>query len=735
MNAKKIMGAVLVALLAAALFVGAGAAVEETGKGTIFLYQKDLGTAYDSTYTCGDSTVVIKDGVVSTTDLSKFVNGGKYTNGTAYFYVKLPNAGFTAVGETTGTEKYDAMANGVFAGDKVTFTAVPDATIGTFEYAKFIIYTPKGNPLVYASGPAFDATAGTLEVETTGFAKGTYQIQAVFSDTTGFAEITPNEALAGQLYNFEILSAKGAITASADTVISGNVISVTITGEPEAVFSLDIDGFNWYAAQPAGTAAGTESNGVVSGITLPNDGKITIYLIAGDDGKNTLTLYDSNNDKAGSVDITVQKGSITASADADYFFIGNPILLSGEMSVATPFLFYIEGTNFAFTPIDVLDVDDEYDAVKGIWSAEIDSLAIETAAGNGQMKGLVAGGYTIFVTNTPAQTKEALMDGTYATVSVNMKQPFISNVEAAPVAIQGDDEYTITGMAEAADKVRLYVFGTSFFTTQEKNTDKGEFKFKLNIEDDTTDVMYMAPGTYFYLIQHPMNDELFNVWVNETADFYYAATNPALNIAPGENAAAYDDANFIFNAFKRGTNYAAQALLNEISGQNIDDIFVQGTFEVEAQKLTINPIPAEVAKGTALTVSGYSNSGKGTEVIVNVLAGKFGATVKGDSNEAIFLTAKAVTKEDGTFEAAIDTSKLELGNYIVTVEIDQTTYDTAAVEIVAAADKPDTPVDPVDPVDPKPVDPQPTEPETPGFGALAALAGLGAVAVLLLRRE
>ena len=67
--------------------------------------------------------------------------------------------------------------------------------------------------------------------------------------------------------------------------------------------------------------------------------------------------------------------------------------------------------------------------------------------------------------------------------------------------------------------------------------------------------------------------------------------------------------------------------------------------------VTINPIPAEVAKGTALTVSGKTNSGKGVEVIVNVLAGKFGATVKGDENSATFLTAKAVTEEDGTFEA------------------------------------------------------------------------------------
>ena len=38
MNAKKIMGAVLVALLAAALFVGAGAATDPTDVGTVYAY-------------------------------------------------------------------------------------------------------------------------------------------------------------------------------------------------------------------------------------------------------------------------------------------------------------------------------------------------------------------------------------------------------------------------------------------------------------------------------------------------------------------------------------------------------------------------------------------------------------------------------------------------------------------------------------------------------------------------
>ena len=60
MNAKKIMGAVLVALLAAALFVGAGAAAI-TDKGTYFAYQDDI-TGLEGVWQNGANTVTITGG-------------------------------------------------------------------------------------------------------------------------------------------------------------------------------------------------------------------------------------------------------------------------------------------------------------------------------------------------------------------------------------------------------------------------------------------------------------------------------------------------------------------------------------------------------------------------------------------------------------------------------------------------------------------------------------------------
>ena len=762
MNAKKIMGAVLVALLAAALFVGAGAAAEEEAAGTVFLYQANANYVANDIYSFGDASVEVKDGAVLPLNIQKFVDGAKYSNGTAYIVVKLPNAGISAVGNP-GVTPYDAMANGLIANQKVKFTATPTVSGANADVVAIIIYNEAGEPTRYdASADGFNS-AGVLTLNK-GLGKGTYQIQAVLGNAGAeFVEIVEGSQLYGQKYSFTVYSTEPEITASADTVLIGNFLTVTITGKPGESYYLDAEGFtipakNQVVATGPGTAIEIQSDISEAIIKLPNSGKITVYLKAGDDtGKQTILLkaYDATNSVVGakkaSANVKIEKGAITAFADEDSFFVGNPIGLHGTTTAGSDLFFYIEGTNFKFTQIDIIPnvwaENGELEVVNGEWTAKFASTAIKST----EQKKLVAGTYTIVVSTLNATSpdaaaaiieagsvKDAVMSAVSGTAAVTLTQPFLTGIEAADVAIQ-DTDYDITGTAYSAEEVRIYIFGTNFFVAAQADVDEDDETFEYTLKKGVT--KDMAPGTYFYLIQHPMNDKNFNVWngtewtVSGTtiggqpaapADFFYAAT-----AANGQLA----DVQFIFNAYERGTNYAAQALLDEISGQNIDDIFVQGTFKVEAQKLTINPIPAEVVKGTALTVSGTTNSGEGVEVIVNVLAGTFGATVKGDENAATFLTAKAVTEEDGTFAAAIDTSKLEAGNYIVTVELNGQMYDSAAVEIVEKApvtppadDKPDTPVTP-------PADDKPTEPETPGFGALAALAGLGAVAVLLLRRE
>ena len=94
MNAKKIMGAVLVALLAAALFVGAGAAADPDTSGipTVFVYEK---TDYTGTWVSEDGKYEVTfnaNGAITGDD----VVPGIYKNGIGSnaiaIYVAYPTA-------------------------------------------------------------------------------------------------------------------------------------------------------------------------------------------------------------------------------------------------------------------------------------------------------------------------------------------------------------------------------------------------------------------------------------------------------------------------------------------------------------------------------------------------------------------------------------------------------------------------------------------------------------------
>ena len=734
MNAKKIMGAVLVALLAAALFVGAGAAV--TDKGTVTTYT-DLPSPFAAgqTFYATDGTAVT---VVDFGSAIYFAADGsqlnkKYTGHDLTFKLVAPTAVVAALDEN-GIDIIGKTVSAPVAND-ATFTYTFDGTTfnSTDGDTEFIFIDENG--VMYDEQPAQ-------------FQAGKWGVAA---DLTGnSALVTPNNVIImGQVYYFTVAKTEASITAVKDTVNKGEIIVLKIQypGADDAV-TVGYDSKKVSAIQ---NQIGVE---VPSGIDnevyvdLGIDGTASIAFKSIEKGNAKFTLVAPGNPK---VTVSIVLGEITASATADSFFTGNAISLTGTTTAGSNLFFYIEGTNFPLTQINSAEsgfvnyfaTDGELEVEKNNWTVAIDSTIKHE---EGQK--LVAGTYTVIVSTydlakdglkDEMSDKESIMDATYGVAAVTLTQPFIENVKANAVAIQ-ELEYEVTGTAYAADGIRYYIFGTNYFKAGDAEYDEEEETFKFSLTPAQTKGMDV--GTYIYLVQHPMGDKLFNVWngnatVTEDAavgptnnanvkdsDFYYAATATPL----------VQNATFLFNAYERGTNYAAQALLDAIAGQDIDDVFVQGIFKVEAQKLTINAIPSQVAQGSSLTVSGTSNCGEGTEVIVNVYEGTFGATTKGDENAATFLTNKAVTKADGTWEAAIDTNKLKLGTYTVTVELNGNQFDSESVEIVAAGDEPVTPPADDEPVTP-PADDEPVAPETPGFGALAALAGLGAVAVLLLRRE
>ena len=711
MNAKKIMGAVLVALLAAALFVGAGAA--ETGAGeTVFVYQAvpygtlgSSGTGYAGTWVNGANTISIVNGVIT----GKDVVAGTYKKGDDSIYVSYPTASYAAV---AGTSTKYAVTGTVYQNDVVALTVEPKADNVTL--AGVYVSYQGGTPL-FESYPLASNYFSQL---------GTYTIVAAFNtqptDADGLVDYTPNTYLIDTLnaLTFKVVKAGSAtITAAADNVLVGETIKVTVTGQPGVNYKITTEGVavDIPTGQPSDITAGV--------FEMPNTGSAVIYidalLVAGD-----VTINVQKADGTGdieSVDVEVVEGEITAVAEKDSYYIGNTIKLSGTSTVGSADLYiYVKGTNYPL--VELINADVEVDTAEKTWTAEIEVTDFPDKTD--------AGTYTFYVAVlTSAENVDQM--GAYTTVGVNLIQPFISITSVPEVVVQ-DKQFEIKGTAEATGNVKYYIFGTNFFYNNTAVVKDGTFTIKATMYSSASNAAGMKaaePGQYFLVVQHKMYDGLYNIYADAEGNFWLNATTTD---ASGNNV--YAPGEILFNVGDRQTANAAQALCDALETENIDDMYVKASFIVAAPTSVINPIPAEITKGTKLTVSGTTTGAEGELVTVDMLSTAFAAVPKDTVGSASFISLTTKVQEDGTWEVTFDTSNLNVDEYTISAAVGSLSKTTTKVNVIEGA--PVTPVDPVDPVDPKPVDPvTPTEPETPGFGALAALAGLGAVAVLLLRRE
>ena len=739
MNAKKIMGAVLVALLAAALFVGAGAAAQaeipvSTGD-TVFVYEKtNLGGA---TFANEDGkTIMFVNGVLTGDNIVE----GIYTKvGTPSFEINVmyPDAKITAnVGSATGT----SILGGTVADDATVYFDV--AVYNNVQAYSVVFINPEGVKTTQPADADFPSSLpGTYSFA--GIDAGEWKVMVQFTDLAD-GTLTAN-TFSKTVYTFTVVDSEPAISANADSVVKGNTFIVTITGYPGASVTLTSEDENAAFIKPVAGQLGLDASDVSlagAGITfiLPDSGKKEIALYAdGVDGKFTINADVNGEDVK--VKITVIEGEVTAAADADFYYLGNKVTITGTNTESKNVYFYIKGSNVPFQKL--MDGNTQFDAsVKSdkTWEAEIDGDVFEN---------FDAGTYTVYAVADVIAADKELSDYAYASVAVALKQPFLTAELSSSVVAQ-DSKLTISGTAEAAEFVKYYIFGNNKFQSSNIAVDDdGTFEKELAI-----DAAAFATGQYFVVVQHPMYDTFFNIgpiFINTTTGLIVSSVNEeatvgnkisadiVLNTTAAYNAGlnvgdAVPKASILFNTGERQSSNAAEALCQALDTQNIDDLYVKATFVVAQPTATINPVD-DVAKGAKLVVSGTSNMAPGTLVTVEMLSTAFAAIPKESVNSASFITLTTKVQDDGTWEVTFDTTGLNVDEYTIGATVDDIKTPTVVVKVLESApvtpEQPDTPVTPEQPEQPE----QPTEPETPGFGALAALAGLGAVAVLLLRRE
>ena len=587
------------------------------------------------------------------------------------------------------------------------------------------------------------------------------------------------------------------IEANKDSVVRGNPFSVTITGRPNQAYFLWVKGtgsmtgsqsgrdqppfltanqdslkqdnplnivFGNYVFQgsggrtiqqdvpTAGPVNGAPNfNGTIyyGSVTLSNSGTRTIEYTttnATKDKKYTIRVEQnfgttaSPDVKSDEVDVSVEKGAVTVVAAGDQsYFLGEEVKLSGTDSETDNVYLLITGPNLPSVGGNLLNPREAVINGQPTSFTSTDVLGDNTWEYKWQTANLNidSGSYTVYAIATP-NDKDHLGDTQYATVSVIIRKPFVSATTSQTVVARGDSLY-ITGVAEGnpSPGIAIWILGKNknLYTTESVNSDA---TFSHEVTQATT--ASLASGQYFVVVQHPMYNDVFDVFPGAGVDAGYVdgsfPVNPSrLFKLDGAGALQGSD--------------AAEALIDAINNPSVDDTYTKLQFLVEEPIIRITPV-TEKQVGDKFTINGTTNLAVDDEILVEVISSSFGPTPKTQSGEFSGQTGTVIV-EKGTegfnrWSFAVDASTFKPDEYIV--QASGITVDVTANTLFNVVEFKPTTVPTTVPTTTVPVNTtvttapptatattvKPTT-TTPGFGALIALIGLGAVAFLVVRKH
>ena len=581
---------------------------------------------------------------------------------------------------------------------------------------------------------------------------------------------------------FTVQSTALAVSAAKDSVIRSNPFTVTIQGDSQMVYFVYLDGASASDVNPtlqdgqSGMVTTAAGPAVDNGAPLVDDTKQNLwdtwdYFETDASGKRTIqyNTFDYTEDKTytvkvyatgmkkaaveaaeevnihgkdyDSVKVKVEKGAVTISASGDgSYYIGDEITLSGTNTDSDEVHLFITGPNLKTNgevlkqlPTHVAAPGDSPVSVKtdNTWEYKWDTSGC----------GLDTGAYTIYATSSSAD-KSDLTKTEYATVSVNLKQPFLSAVPSGTVVAKGDKIY-IRGTAEGnPSTLALYIFGPNKYVKDSITVeDDGTYEKKLDISSE------WSSNQYFVVIEHPMYngvidvDQVYyngNTVVTKKEDSTYT-TLEIKNFGNQTNVGL--QASFIVEGTNKlqGSN-AADALTKMIDSANIDDIYTKLTFTVAEPWIKIEN-PGDQGVDTKFTITGTTNLAVDDQILVEVVSSSFNAIDKTStsSTSGISMTTKVVAGEgtDNVWSVEVDTTNWKLDEYTIKasgIEVDvSTTTNFNLVEKVVVT--PTATATGATPTTTATATATTAPTQTPGFGAFIALAGLGAVALLVLRRN
>ena len=425
---------------------------------------------------------------------------------------------------------------------------------------------------------------------------------------------------------FTVQSTTLTVSAAKDSVIRSNPFTVTIQGDSQMVYFVYLDGASASdvnpTLQPGQSGMVTTAAGSAVDITVPlvgtggnlastygyfetdASGKRTVQyntLDNTEDKTYTIKVYATGMTKAevqdadvvnihgndyDSVKVKVEKGAVTISASGDgSYYIGEEIKLSGTNTDSDEIFLFITGPNL-INDGEVLKQLPTHVAAFTNRNADVAVKTDDTWEYKWDTSGcgLDTGAYTIYATSVLTNGKSSskydgdsytaikLSDSEYATVSVNLKQPFLSAVPSGTVVAKGDKLY-IRGTAEGdPSTLMLYIFGPNKYVRDTITVeDDGTYEKKLDIGSE------WSSNQYFVVIEHPMYNGVIDV--NEV-DYSTYKTLEIKNFGANQSEVGLQGSFVVEGTNKLQGSNAADALTKMIDSANIDDIYTKLTFTV-----------------------------------------------------------------------------------------------------------------------------------------------------------
>jgi len=380
-----------------------------------------------------------------------------------------------------------------------------------------------------------------------------------------------------------------------------------------------------------------------------------------DPGYYTIVVYDLQKQISDEITVIAQKGSIAIVVTGNQsYFIGEEIKISGTSTVSYQVYLMIVGPEpiGEVRKLDTFSLSNNGDEKSFVrvdvmgdntWSYIWDSSKCGTL--------IKPGIYRIFASQNPF-TPDNINDSVFGSVSIILKKPFVSATVALPSFARGDPVYISgTGEGTPRQKLQVWIFGESFY-----------YHDIIRVNSDASFLIKLPPaitknlqdGKYFGVIQHPMMNNEFDVFVDSDK-------KKVMMKLPTESTHIFSlEGPHVLRGEK-----AFIELIASINSPDIDDTYTQFTFIIEKPFIKIDPIGTKHI-GDKFTITARTNLLVDDEIMV-ALFPSINTSDKKNANQFSGATGtiKVVRGEFGSNKIAfdIDTSNFQPGEYDVRLSV------------------------------------------------------------------